>query len=64
MAKLTADAKRVRTIIIATPFLVASSILLYQRLVLGKEQRKIPVMKKPDTQREELEALLKRTAAK
>jgi hypothetical protein len=31
-----------RTIIIATPFLVASSLLLYKRLFLGEEQRHLP----------------------
>ncbi|SCZ95333.1 BZ3500_MvSof-1268-A1-R1_Chr11-2g03439 [Microbotryum saponariae] len=39
---LPADAKRLRTIIIATPFLVGSSILLYKRLMLGEEQRLLP----------------------
>lgn len=33
---------RIRTIIITAPFLVASSLLLYKRLVLGQEQRKLP----------------------
>lgn len=32
----------IRTIIIATPFLVASSILIYKRLVLGEEQKHLP----------------------
>ncbi|ORY39484.1 hypothetical protein BCR35DRAFT_311479 [Leucosporidium creatinivorum] len=32
----------IRTIIIATPFLVASSILMYKRLVLGEEQKHLP----------------------
>ncbi|GAA5918319.1 hypothetical protein JCM6882_008212 [Rhodosporidiobolus microsporus] len=40
--KLSPDGKRLRAIIISTPFLVASSILLYKRLVLGEEQRHLP----------------------
>ncbi|GAA6061802.1 hypothetical protein JCM10212_004858 [Sporobolomyces blumeae] len=42
MSKLSPDARRIRTIIIATPFLVASSILMYKRLFLGEEQRRLP----------------------
>ncbi|GAA5953781.1 hypothetical protein JCM3765_006964 [Sporobolomyces pararoseus] len=42
MAKLSPDGRRIRTIIIATPFLVASSILLYKRLFLGEEQKRLP----------------------
>ncbi|GAA5852236.1 hypothetical protein JCM5353_004081 [Sporobolomyces roseus] len=42
MAKLSPDGRRIRTIIIASPFLVASSILLYKRLFLGEEQRRLP----------------------
>jgi len=62
MAKLSPDGRRIRNIIIATPFLVASSILLYKRLVLGEEQRKMPKMvPAPTREREELEDLLKRT---
>ncbi|GAA5932204.1 uncharacterized protein JCM15063_001153 [Sporobolomyces koalae] len=34
--------RRIRTIIISTPFLVASSILLYKRLFLGEEQKHLP----------------------
>ncbi|BGP19260.1 hypothetical protein JCM10213_008221 [Rhodosporidiobolus nylandii] len=40
--KLSPDGRRIRTIIITAPFLVASSILLYKRLVLGEEQRHLP----------------------
>lgn len=32
----------IRAIILSTPFLVASSILMYKRLVLGEDQRKFP----------------------
>ncbi|GAA5838554.1 hypothetical protein JCM3766R1_006009 [Sporobolomyces carnicolor] len=42
MAKLSPDGRRIRTIIIATPFLVASSVLLYKRLFLGEEQKRLP----------------------
>lgn len=67
MAKLTADGARLRNIIISTPFLVATSLLLYKRLVLGEEQRKIPplpsarVDKDASWEREQLEDLRKRT---
>lgn len=44
MAKLSPDGKRIRAIIISAPFLIASSILLYKRLVLGEEQRLLPKM--------------------
>ncbi|GAA6002958.1 uncharacterized protein JCM10292_000266 [Rhodotorula paludigena] len=40
--KLNPDGRRIRAIIISAPFLVASSILLYKRLVLGEEQRRLP----------------------
>ncbi|GAA5874049.1 hypothetical protein JCM8547_004815 [Rhodosporidiobolus lusitaniae] len=40
--KLSPDGRRLRTIIITTPFVVASSILLYKRLVLGEEQKHLP----------------------
>ncbi|GAA6010899.1 hypothetical protein JCM10207_003980 [Rhodosporidiobolus poonsookiae] len=40
--KLSPDGRRIRTIIITAPFVVASSILLYKRLVLGEEQRHLP----------------------
>ena len=33
---------RIRAIIISTPLLVASSILMYKRLVLGEEQKRMP----------------------
>ncbi|GAA6050369.1 hypothetical protein JCM3770_004004 [Rhodotorula araucariae] len=39
---LNPDGRRIRTIIITAPFLVASSLLLYKRLVLGEEQRRLP----------------------
>jgi hypothetical protein len=39
---LTRPHHSIRTIIIATPFLVASSILMYKRLVLGEEQKHLP----------------------
>ncbi|GAA6033042.1 hypothetical protein JCM8097_000115 [Rhodosporidiobolus ruineniae] len=42
MSKLSPDGRRLRTIIITTPFVVASSILLYKRLFLGEEQRTLP----------------------
>ncbi|KAM0755024.1 hypothetical protein T439DRAFT_352979 [Meredithblackwellia eburnea MCA 4105] len=40
--KLSPDGRRLRAIIIATPFLVVSSVILYKRLVLGEEQRLLP----------------------
>ncbi|KPV74009.1 uncharacterized protein RHOBADRAFT_66697 [Rhodotorula graminis WP1] len=39
---LNPDGRRIRTIIISAPFLVASSLLLYKRLYLGEEQRHLP----------------------
>jgi len=41
-SSLTLNSYRIRTIIIATPFLVASSLLLYKRLFLGEEQKRLP----------------------
>lgn len=38
----TRDTHRIRTIIISAPFLVASSLLLYKRLYLGEEQKRLP----------------------
>ncbi|BGP50859.1 hypothetical protein JCM10450v2_006785 [Rhodotorula kratochvilovae] len=40
--QLNPDGRRIRTIIITAPFLVASSLLLYKRLVLGEDQRRLP----------------------
>ncbi|RSH88506.1 uncharacterized protein EHS24_001051 [Apiotrichum porosum] len=42
MAPLTADAKRLRTIIISFPILVVTTAILYRRTYLGEEQRRIP----------------------
>ncbi|GAA5896630.1 hypothetical protein JCM8208_004250 [Rhodotorula glutinis] len=39
---LNPDGRRIRTIIISAPFLVASSLLLYKRLYLGEEQKHLP----------------------
>ncbi|KAG7567031.1 hypothetical protein FFLO_01157 [Filobasidium floriforme] len=39
---LTADAKRLRTIIISFPLFVATSWILYKRAYLGEEQKTIP----------------------
>ncbi|GAA5836605.1 hypothetical protein JCM9279_000442 [Rhodotorula babjevae] len=39
---LNPDGRRIRTIIISAPFLVASSLLLYKRLYKGEEQRRLP----------------------
>ncbi|KAF8173721.1 hypothetical protein BJ912DRAFT_71358 [Pholiota molesta] len=44
MAKpqLSLEARRIRLIIVSLPILVASSFVLYKRLYLGEEQRKLP----------------------
>ncbi|ETW77504.1 hypothetical protein HETIRDRAFT_411690 [Heterobasidion irregulare TC 32-1] len=39
--KLSPQGKRLRTIIITIPIIVASSLVLYERLVQGKPQRTI-----------------------
>ncbi|BGP26945.1 hypothetical protein JCM10295v2_005907 [Rhodotorula toruloides] len=36
------EQKRISTIIVSFPFLVATSFLLYRRLVLGEEQKRMP----------------------
>ncbi|KAJ1301226.1 hypothetical protein OPQ81_003635 [Rhizoctonia solani] len=40
---LPADARRIRTIIWSAPLLVVTSYVLYNRLVLGKERRRVEV---------------------
>ncbi|KAK4046769.1 hypothetical protein OIV83_005874 [Microbotryomycetes sp. JL201] len=35
-------AGEIRTIIVTFPFLIASSVLLYKRAILGEEQRRLP----------------------
>ncbi|GAA5866686.1 hypothetical protein JCM1840_002430 [Sporobolomyces johnsonii] len=40
--KISQEARNIRNIIISAPFLVASSWLLYKRLYLGEEQRRLP----------------------
>ncbi|TDL27810.1 hypothetical protein BD410DRAFT_781714 [Rickenella mellea] len=40
--KLSADGRRLRIIIVTLPIVVATSMVLYRRLVLGEEQRRIP----------------------
>ncbi|CEL53330.1 hypothetical protein RSOLAG1IB_06297 [Rhizoctonia solani AG-1 IB] len=40
---LPADARRIRTIIWSAPLLVVTSYVLYNRLVLGKERRRVDV---------------------
>ncbi|WOO76808.1 uncharacterized protein LOC62_01G000425 [Vanrija pseudolonga] len=42
MAPLTADAKRLRVIIISFPLLVVTSAILYRRTYMGEKQRTIP----------------------
>ncbi|SNX83767.1 uncharacterized protein MEPE_02475 [Melanopsichium pennsylvanicum] len=39
---LTPEQKRIRTIMISFPLLVATSVVLIKRLYLGEEQRKLP----------------------
>ncbi|GAA5954963.1 hypothetical protein JCM21900_005948 [Sporobolomyces salmonicolor] len=41
--KISQEARNIRNIIISTPFLIASSYLLYKRLYLGEEQRRLPI---------------------
>ncbi|CAE6485912.1 unnamed protein product [Rhizoctonia solani] len=40
---IPADARRIRTIIWSAPLLVVTSYVLYNRLVLGKERRRVEV---------------------
>ncbi|KAF8958992.1 hypothetical protein BDZ97DRAFT_1430978 [Flammula alnicola] len=40
--KLSLEARRIRMIIVSLPILVASSFVLYKRLYLGEEQRRLP----------------------
>ncbi|KAH9474561.1 hypothetical protein JR316_0013023 [Psilocybe cubensis] len=44
MAKqsLPLEARRIRTIIVTLPIITACSFVLYKRLVLGEDQRKLP----------------------
>ncbi|KAK7682810.1 hypothetical protein QCA50_014194 [Cerrena zonata] len=42
MSGLSLQAKRWRTIMVTVPIIGATSLVLYQRLVLGKPQRKLP----------------------
>ncbi|KAF9556819.1 hypothetical protein CPC08DRAFT_710906 [Agrocybe pediades] len=44
MAKqqLPLEARRIRMIIVSLPILVASSYVLYKRVVYGEEQRRLP----------------------
>ncbi|KAJ9479396.1 hypothetical protein PHBOTO_002888 [Pseudozyma hubeiensis] len=39
---LTPEQKRIRTIMISFPLLVATSVVLFKRLYLGEEQRTLP----------------------
>ncbi|WWC88454.1 uncharacterized protein L201_003365 [Kwoniella dendrophila CBS 6074] len=39
---MSADAKRLRTIIVSFPILVVTTAILYRRAYLGEEQRTIP----------------------
>ncbi|KIJ64678.1 hypothetical protein HYDPIDRAFT_28049 [Hydnomerulius pinastri MD-312] len=41
-AKLHPQAQRLRTIIVTVPVMGATAYVLYERLVLGKPQRKLP----------------------
>ncbi|KAF8843444.1 hypothetical protein BDN67DRAFT_889329, partial [Paxillus ammoniavirescens] len=40
--KLHPQAQRLRTIIVSVPVMGATAYVLYERLVLGKSQRKLP----------------------
>ncbi|BGP34614.1 hypothetical protein JCM10296v2_006436 [Rhodotorula toruloides] len=40
--KQSLEQKRISTIIVSFPFLVATSVLLYRRLFLGEEQKRMP----------------------
>ncbi|CUA69906.1 hypothetical protein RSOLAG22IIIB_08750 [Rhizoctonia solani] len=40
---IPADVRRIRTIIWSAPLLVVTTYVLYNRLVLGKERRKVEV---------------------
>ncbi|KAH9834813.1 uncharacterized protein C8Q71DRAFT_126107 [Rhodofomes roseus] len=40
--KLSAQARRLRTIIVTVPIMAATSFVLYKRLVLGEPQRTLP----------------------
>ncbi|KAH7883019.1 hypothetical protein F5I97DRAFT_1815320 [Phlebopus sp. FC_14] len=40
--KLHPQAQRLRTIIVTVPIMGATAYVLYERLVLGKPQRKVP----------------------
>jgi len=44
MAKvpLSPQARRVRTIIVTLPIIIASSVILFKREVLGEQQRQLP----------------------
>ncbi|KAF8902528.1 hypothetical protein CPB84DRAFT_1846185 [Gymnopilus junonius] len=53
--KLPLEARRIRLIIVSLPILVASSLVLYKRLVLGEEQRKLP--QTIDTQNKDMKLL-------
>ncbi|CEH18267.1 hypothetical protein CBOM_04680 [Ceraceosorus bombacis] len=40
--KLTPNQQRIRVMVVSFPFLVATSWVLFKRLYLGEEQRKLP----------------------
>ncbi|KAL1413126.1 hypothetical protein Q8F55_000875 [Vanrija albida] len=56
MAPLTADAKRLRVIIVSFPLLVVTSAILYRRTYMGEKQRTIP--RDTDSGRAELPSIL------
>ncbi|PWY99462.1 hypothetical protein BCV70DRAFT_162853 [Testicularia cyperi] len=39
---LTPEQRRIRTIMVSFPLLVATSVVLVKRLYMGEEQRKLP----------------------
>ncbi|KAF8509659.1 hypothetical protein BU17DRAFT_98751 [Hysterangium stoloniferum] len=45
--KLSPDARRIRTIIVALPIAGVTAYVLYKRLVLGEQQRKLEHVKGP-----------------
>ncbi|KIM41349.1 hypothetical protein M413DRAFT_146983 [Hebeloma cylindrosporum] len=40
--KLSLEARRIKTIIVALPIMVACSLVLYKRQYLGEERRQLP----------------------
>ncbi|KAN0111675.1 hypothetical protein V8E52_008236 [Russula decolorans] len=53
--KLSPQGQRLRTVILTVPIMVATSVVLYKRLVLGEPQRNLPRPGERDADRKIIE---------